>query len=99
MSNAQTSTREVYVHSLPWSLRHCSPNDALNEAHCLAVFLKGVTTSEDNGSNTATGDWKQGLYLCFNLLIDKLDIAAGEYKFPMLTHDSDAPKLCERKGA
>lgn len=99
MSNAQTSPHKVCAHSLPWSLRHSSPNVALNEAHCLAVFLKGVTTSEDNGSNTAMGDWKQGLYLCFNLLIDKLDIATGDYKFPEISHDPDAPKLCERKGA
>ena len=96
-----TPTTEVYVRSLPWSLRHCGTSDAIQEARDIAAFLSETATTrridDTDPDDTALGDWKRGLELCFHLLIDKLDIASGAYKFPVLTHDRTAPHLCERE--
>lgn len=88
---------EVGVSSLPWSLRHggCK-QDIIREARDIAVFLHDATMSEEYGNTSNMGDAMNGLRLCYSLLIDKLDIAIGDYRFPAGTHDSSAPKLCER---
>lgn len=91
---------EVHVQSLPWSLRHCGHHNALEDARALAAFLNEATTTERIDGmapdDTNLGNWREVLGLCFRLLVDKLDIAAGIYKFPTLTHDNHAPRLCER---
>ena len=90
----------VHVDSLPWSLRHCGPNNALDDAKSIAVFLYETTTTERvsglRPDDVALGDWHEGLRQCFHLLIDKLDIASGTYEFPSLTHERSAPCLCRR---
>ena len=100
--NSHAPQCEAYVKSLPWNLRHCNMQVAAEEARDIAAFLSEVVTTPrvDNIDPTdmAYGDWNNGLRQCFFLLIDKLDILAGDYDFPVLTHDNKAPRLCRRYG-
>lgn len=101
--SATTRPAGHYIHSLPWSLRHCNSDDAIDDAKNIAAFLCETVTSEQHDgfrpSDTALGDWKRGLRLCFMLLIDKLDIAGDEYAFPFSSHERSAPRLCRRNDA
>lgn len=68
---------------LPRCLRHHAPAEAAGQAAALGAFLKNAL--EDcwrEGSDM--GDQEQnGFLLCFDLLLDKLDIAAGRLPFPL----------------
>ena len=81
----------VQSRSLPDSLRHEHPEDALQEALALVDFLEEValsmTDSDVNIVKTAPG-----LALTVQLLRDKLSIAAG-IPFPLASDDAEAPTL------
>ncbi|WP_298034636.1 hypothetical protein [uncultured Desulfovibrio sp.] len=98
MARFQCTTKEVDCRSLPWSLRHSGEWEAIEDARNLAVFLMEVLTSPEveEMANTNLGNWRGGARLCFELMVDKLDIASGEYAFPLLSHAKDAPCLCRR---
>ena len=84
-------TEKASAKSLPASLRHLSPVDALEEARALTVFLRGVCAEDvilDGGN--------EGLVLVLGLLQDKLEIGMGRYHFPFLSHDDDASALVGR---
>lgn len=99
MARFQCTTKEVDCRSLPWSLRHSSEWVAIEDARNIAVFLMEVLTSPgvEEMANTNLGYWKEGARLCFELMVDKLDIASGEYAFPLLSNEKDAPRLCRRE--
>ena len=80
----------VKVNSVPRCLRHVSEDSALCDAQALAVFLREATAAiiarhASVGVPADIEDSLYGLELCFNLLSDKLDIAAGELPFPLST--------------
>ena len=89
--------------SIPRSLRHVSPNSALEDAAHLANFLRTVVGdifAQDGGLPSDASN--MGLALCFDLLLDKIAIAGGELPFPLagLPHERDLPPLWdpEREG-
>lgn len=91
-----THPTKVQTESLPWSLRHgCGTTDIIRDARDIAAFLHDATLSEEYGNTSNMGDTMNGLRLCYSLLIDKLDIAIGDYKFPTAGSSEDAA-LCER---
>lgn len=87
--------RRVSPRSLPSSLTHFSRSDALERARALARFLQDATEamalSDELNKRTA-----YGMFQCFELLNDKLDIASGAYQFP-LAGKFDDPELCHRE--
>ena len=90
--------------SIPRSLRHVSPNSALEDAACLATFLRNVVGGmfAQDGNSLPSDESNMGLALCFDLLLDKIAIAGGELSFPLagLPHEHDLPPLWdpEREG-
>lgn len=83
--------------SIPRSLRHVSPNSALEDAACLATFLRNVVGDmfAQDGNGLPSDESNMGLALCFDLLLDKIAIAGGELSFPLagLPHERDLPPL------
>lgn len=88
----------VRMSSVPRCLRSHYSSSHLNDAGHLAAFLSlacgtllesGSTLSVDRGAETL------GLSLAFDLLRDKIDIAAGELAFPDcgMPGDEDLPPL------
>lgn len=84
--------------SLPLSLHHLRPDDALREARQLTAFLREfvfrLRLEDDEPSLSA--DAAAGLEMTLNLLQDKIDIGAGHYLFP-LNGPADSPALAERR--
>lgn len=83
--------------SIPRSLRHVTPNSALEDAANLASFLRNVVGDmlSRDGGGLPSDDSNMGLALCFDLLLDKIAIAGGELSFPLagLPHERDLPPL------
>ena len=84
--------KEVYGHSLPRSLRHCSKSDALNEGKALLIFLRQVLVQDD----AYDAEGVRGLSLVLALALDKIEIGNGDYKFPEMGWKDDLPALVER---
>ena len=82
--------------SLPRSLCHSSQTEALEEARALAFFLQYVARLPQ-GEEAPSEAVKLGSDLCFDLLLDKIEIAMGVYRFPY-SGAFDAPALCIREG-
>jgi hypothetical protein len=87
--------------SLPRSLRHHSEGEAIEQAihimHALRICTLSITYNED-GAWTNQREAAQGIELITELVIDKLEIAGGIYKFPFETSGDNMPDLCERTG-
>lgn len=88
--------------SIPRSLRHIAPHSALEDAAHLASFLRNVV---DDMLSREVGELPSdnsalGLSLCFDLLLDKINIAGGELSFPLsgLPHEQELPPLWNPKG-
>lgn len=83
--------------SLPLSLNHLRPDDALREARQLTAFLREfvfcLRLAEEEPSLSA--DAAAGLEMTLNLLQDKIDIGAGHYLFP-LNGLAGSPALARR---
>lgn len=90
---------QVSAQSLPWSLRHGSASDALEEALDLCIFLQDVTFLADNIKTDVPFNQAgmRGLMHVQSLLRDKLEIGMGVYKFPFLSWKDNAPALVERE--
>lgn len=70
--------------SLPHSLSHVTPENALRDARDLVSFLRDLEyLMEENESFPKDASFTRGRGKVFDLLLDKLDIAAGIYLFPM----------------
>ena len=82
--------------SLPRCLCHSSQTEALEEARALAFFLQ-YAARLPQGEEAHSEAVKLGSDLCFDLLLDKLEIAMGLYRFPY-SGSFDAPVLCIREG-
>ena len=96
MSIRFSHDEKAHPDSLPRSLCHSSQTEALEEARALALFLQYVARlpqGEEDPSETV----KLGSDLCFDLLLDKIEIAMGVYRFPY-SGSFDAPALCIREG-
>jgi hypothetical protein len=86
MSNFLCNAEKVDMESLPLSLRHFSEFDALHDAKNLVAFLRQTADAEycaDSTTAYPSEAW-EGMGLVLNLLQDKIAIASGEYKFPMI---------------
>jgi hypothetical protein len=83
---------EALADSLPYSLRHHSRQNALEEAVDLVNFLGEIAWKTD--SEFIFEGWP-GLRHVLDLIHDKIDIGRGAYKFP-LSAITDAPVLAER---
>ena len=96
---SKLAAASVSLSSLPRSLRHFHPNNALEDAEYLAAFLQNVVGSllMDGGALLDNDGSIFGLGLCFDLLRDKLAIASGELPFPTcgLSREENLPPLWE----
>lgn len=101
--NTTNDYPKARMDSLPFSLRHCARWEALKHAQQLTALLDHVNFMQQIAAECSPGktiqiDWPslQGMELVINLLRDKLDIAAGAYRFPFGGLAADYPKLAER---
>jgi hypothetical protein len=106
MSDQKTSTTarrvlcdvdEVYAGSLPHSLRHTFEGDALQEAASLVIFLRHVAFSFEDKSEGLYEQGASGLGIILDLILDKIEIGQGAYKFPRADISSDVPALVKRE--
>ena len=88
----------VYVHSLPRSLRHLSVGDALNDAKDLILFLQEMVNGMDAAEEPMGSRAYRGLARVLDLVLDKLEIGDGSYKFPTFSWEDKTPMLAERDG-
>lgn len=79
---------------LPRSMRHLSKIDALLEAIDIAYFLQGVAEAVSQIELSPSKEFYHGCSLVFNHMIDKMEIGAGDLKFPMYSV-ADGPTLTE----
>jgi hypothetical protein len=88
---------QVHADSLPWSLRHCTPGDALFDARQIACFLRefafNLAINPDYGDDQ---DAFMGMMYTCNLLLDKIEIGRGAYKFPTVGYGEDLSAMAER---
>ena len=87
--------------SLPLSLRHSGTWEALEDARKLVsllsevAFLNLIVTENKDGWLFSNQLAAGGFDLLINLIMDKLDIASGCYRFPFVG-SYDSPNLAER---
>lgn len=89
-----SSKEQKYVspYSLPRCMMFLNKSDALEAARELALFLRDCVYSM-NETASLYKENRHGLWQCFSLLLDELDIAAGDYMFPLCGKHDD-PDLC-----
>ena len=93
--SANTTTRrtkpiEVKPSSVPACLRHGFSEAPMLDAQCLAAFLQHAVENLNSGDFQPSSDAMAGLSLCFELLKDKLAIAAGDREWPQVAISDDA---------
>ena len=97
MSEIRLSHGEkAHPDSLPRCLCHSSQFEVLEEARALAFYLQYVARLPQREEDPSEAV-KLGSDLCFDLLLDKIEIAMGVYRFPY-SGSFDAPTLCIREG-
>lgn len=89
------NVKEASSDSLPLSLRHGNIYDAISEAQQLFELLRELCTAMDN-KDFVFESWG-GLSLMLDFLQDKMEIATGEYKFPLSDYTNDSPALVKRR--
>lgn len=90
MSTVDNDYPRVKANSLPRSLRHTFEDSAISDGRNLAHFLDDFLYLQAQATDTnLSEEANEGLRLIVNLLIDKLDIASGVYRFPMSTCGAD----------
>ena len=90
--SANTTTRrsvEVKPSSVPLCLRHGATDTPMLDAQCLAAFLQHAVENLTNGDFQPSADVMSGMSLCFDLLRDKLSIAAGDREWPQVAVSDD----------
>ena len=90
-----SAIRRVSPRSLPHCLAFYSRSDALEMARDLALFLQDATEAMA-ASGALDNRNASGLFQCFSLLRDELDIASGAYRLPFAGNAED-PELCHRE--
>ena len=75
----------VRLSSVPRCLRHLGRRAPLDDASRLAAFLRlsAADMLDPLGNGQPDEDALMGFLLCFDLLRDKLDMAAGKLPFPL----------------
>ena len=97
MSEIRLSHGEkVHPDSLPRCLCHSSQTEALEEARALSFFLQFVARLPKRDEEPSDAI-RLGSDLCFDLLLDKIEIAMGIYHFPHCG-SFDCPMLFAREG-
>lgn len=91
------ATGKVLADSLPLVFRHNRPADALDDAKAIAHLLSHAADAFSSYQSEVDAEWYKGLGLIFSLLIDKLDIGSGSYKFPCMGWGDEFPALAERE--
>lgn len=90
-----SSQKFVSPRSLPKCLKFFDKDEALVMAQTLARFLRdSVDAMTEIGILDRENSY--GMQQCFNLLLDELSIASGDYQFP-LRGKPDDDDLCPRK--
>ena len=79
----QLDISKLKISDLPRSMRHLSKIDALLEAIDIAYFLKEATEAIGLEEEGPSKEFYRGCSLVFNHMIDKMEIGAGDLKFPM----------------
>ena len=81
----------VQASLLPRCLRHHAPAEAAGQAAALAAFLRNsLLDCWREGSDMGEQE-QHGFLLCFDLLRDKLDMAAGKLPYAMKAELPAAP--------
>lgn len=88
---------KVYGGSLPRVFRHCGPADALDDAKAITHFLSHTVDAFSAYQSEVDIEGYRGFSLVLDLLIDKLDIGSGSYKFPGFGWGDELPALAERE--
>lgn len=97
MSEIRISPNDTFdPSSLPRCLCHFSREDALSDARALALFLQNVLCREEELTSVEESKITIGALLCFDLLLDKIEIGMGEYRFP-LRGDFAKEQCCLRR--
>ena len=73
----------VQASLLPRCLRHHAPAEAAGQAAALAAFLRNALLDCWREGSDMGEQERHGFLLCFDLLRDKLDMAAGKLPFPL----------------
>ena len=81
---------------IPAVLRSLSKEDAVDNARHVAQFLQDATESMAT-NEVSSKENAYGMYICFSLLKDYLDIAAGEYDSFMVTISDNASFRSDKK--
>jgi hypothetical protein len=92
-----TDGGNVYCPSLPHSLRHCAKDDALYDAEMLTRFLVEIAPYLGQSEIGLSTKGALGLERVLDLLLDKIEIGSGTYKFPLIGWKEDDPALAERE--
>ena len=90
----QLDISNLKIAGLPRSMKHFSKIDALIEAIDIAYFLQGVAEAIGEIEPSPSKEFFHGYSLVFNHMIDKMEIGAGDLKFPMYSV-ADGPTLTE----
>ena len=69
---------DFFQSHLPRTMSHLDKSEALSRGRALSVFLRDAVESMAQ-EDTHAKDNAYGLFLCFELMTDYLDIAMGEY--------------------
>ncbi len=97
MSEIRISPEETFdPSSLPRCLCHFSRDDALRDARALTLFLQNTMCREEEAPSVEEGYIQMGASQCFDLLLDKIEIGMGEYRFP-LRGDFGKEQCCLRR--
>lgn len=69
---------DFYQSHLPCCVSHLSKDEALSRGREISLFLRdAVESMSQNGAHDTKNAY--GMFLCFELMTDYLDIAMGEY--------------------
>jgi len=94
MSKTQTALKARHE-SLPRCLRHAFSDSALKDAISIVKAINILSMAVNDNDWFDAKDAMRGVEHVTKLLLDKLEIAAGIYKFPMSGTSND-PALAER---
>ncbi|MBQ7585040.1 MAG: hypothetical protein IJU40_02175 [Desulfovibrionaceae bacterium] len=87
---------KVSLEKCPRIFRHIEEDSAIHDAKSMTTFLKysleGMFDQIEKVGIPANGEYNQvvkGISLCFDVLLDKLDMASGDQKWPLAAIDCD----------
>lgn len=89
-NNRRNKPVTVKPSSVPLCLRHGVPDTPIEDAQYLAAFLQHAVENLTNGDFLPSANTMAGMSLCFDLLRDKLSIAAGDREWPCAAVSDDS---------